>query len=130
MKLVLTLSDQIPSGKNAMGVRRDGRHYPRKRFEDWRDQAGYEIMLQKAKWPMLVRDALPLTGDLVVTISYRELLPVPAKGTRDLPGCLDALWHLLTHMNLIENDGQIKGLTWQYPWRTEGPCVILEVSNG
>lgn len=126
----ITLTDQIPSGKNAMGIRRDGRHYPKKRFVQWREQAAYEILQQKMTWTTKQKMLLPLMGDLVVTISYREVVLVPAGGTRDLPGCLDALWHLLAYCGLIENDGQIKGMTWLYPWRTDGPCVEMELVNG
>ena len=124
MKLVLT--DQIPSGKNAMGVRRDGRHYPKARFESWRSQASFEIMKQKVKLPLTQHMKLPLLGDLTVTISYRTF----DNTLRDVPGMLDALWHLLTHTQIIENDGQIKGVAWIYPWRTEGPCVEIEIVQG
>ena len=121
MKLILT--EQIPSGKNAMGVRRDGRHYPNARFESWRSIAVCELMKQKVKLPLMQHMQLPLLGDVTVTISYR-----PFDNTvRDLPGMLDALWHLLTHAQIIQNDGQIKGVNWAYPWRTEGPCVEMEI---
>lgn len=129
MTLHFTLTDQIPSGKNAMGIARTGRHYAKPRFAAWRSIAAVEIMQQKLAWTPAQKMALPLLGPLVVTISYHEIVKVPANGTRDLPGCLDALWHLLTHCGLIENDGQIKGVTWVYPWRTEGPCVEMEVSQ-
>ena len=127
MMLRIALTDQIPSGKNAMGITRTGRHYAKPRFASWRSVASYEIMQQKMRLKWQQQFTLPLTGDLVVTISYREIEKVPANGTRDLPGCLDALWHLLTHCGLIETDGQIKGVTWVYPWRTEGPCVEMDV---
>jgi Holliday junction resolvase RusA-like endonuclease len=125
MKIVLT--EQIPSGKNAQGIAKNGRRYAKPRFINWREAASYEIMLQKRTWPTVVKMALPLRGDCVVTISYREIKKVPANGVRDVPGMLDALWHLLAHMELIEHDGQIKGVTWVYPWRTEGPCVEMEI---
>ena len=110
-----------------MGITRTGRHYAKPRFANWREHAAYEILQQKATWPTKQKMMLPLLGDLVVTISYREIVKVPANGTRDLPGMQDALWHLFTYCGLIENDGQIKGMTWMYPWRTEGPCVEMEI---
>lgn len=30
---------------------------------------------------------------------------------------------------MIKDDGQIKGVTWEYPWRMEGPCVELEIAQ-
>jgi Holliday junction resolvase RusA-like endonuclease len=128
--LSLILTDQIPSGKNSMGITQTGRHYAKPRFESWRSIAAYEILRQKMTWCSSLRKCLPLKTDVTVTISYRELEPVPAKGVRDLPGMQDALWHLLTHTGLLANDGQIKGVLWQYPWRTDGPCIIMELRNG
>ena len=123
--LKLILSEQIPSGKNAMGVRRDGRHYPNPRFETWRSIASFEIMKQKVKMKIEQHVALPLLGDLTVTISYRTF----DNTLRDVPGMLDALWNLLTHTQIIQNDGQIKGVTWIYPWRMEGPCVEMRMEQ-
>lgn len=122
-RLNITLTDQIPSGKNAMGIARTGRHYAKPRFASWRSIAAHEILKQKVKLTPAQHLGLPLFGDLVVTISYRAFDNV----VRDLPGMQDALWHLLAYTNIIENDGQIKGVTWQYPWRTEGPCVEMEI---
>jgi Holliday junction resolvase RusA-like endonuclease len=128
--MMITLTEQIPSGKNAMGITRAGRHYAKPRFTSWRDIAAYEIQQQKRLWPVTQRMALPILGKVVLTISYCELIKVPANGTRDLSGCLDALFHLLTYTGILENDGQVKGVTWMYPWRTEGPCVEMEIRNG
>ena len=80
-------------------------------------------------WLLAVKGILPLKGDLSLTVSYRELVPVPANGDRDITGMTDALQHLLEYMEIIEDDGQIHGLVWQYPWRTEGPCVEMEIQQ-
>lgn len=128
MTLQITFHDQIPSGKNQVEEHwRQGKKvkHGNDRFAAWRQAAGMEFILQKAKWTPLQKMALPMLGDLVVTISYRPL----DKTRRDLPGMLDALWHFLEHMEIIENDGQIKGVTWIYPWRTEGPCLDLRIDQ-
>ena len=128
MKLLISLDTQIPSGKNSIKESwRDGKkvRHGNDRFTVWRETSGKEILLQKTRWPVALRMALPLTGDLVMTISYRPL----DKICRDMDGMLSVMQHLLEHMKLIENDGQIKGLTWEYPWRTEGPCVMLDVKQ-
>ena len=126
--LKLVLIGQIPSGKNQVEEHwRQGKkvRHGNARFTAWREAAGKEILLQKATWPTALKMALPLLGDLAVCISYRPL----DKTQRDIDGMQSALWHLLEHMELIENDGQIKGLTWVYPWRTEGPCVEMEIQQ-
>lgn len=132
MTLSITLTDQIPSGKNVIKERFvHGKkiRYPNARFETWRRTAGYEIVKQRAAWLLAVKGILPLKGDLSLTVSYRELVPVPANGDRDITGMTDALQHLLEYMEIIEDDGQIHGLVWQYPWRTEGPCVEMEIQQ-
>lgn len=130
MTLTIELTDQIPSGKNQIKEhyetdRKTGRpkkvRHGNERFTMWRKAAGMEILIQRSKWPLLQKAALPLPGDLIARVSYRPLDPI----CRDLPGMQDALWHLLEQMEVIGNDGQIKGLTWDYPWRSDGPCVIL-----
>jgi hypothetical protein len=128
MILELALTDQLPSGKNAIKetyINGKKIRYPNKRFKGWRDAAATEIIIQRAKWPTALKMALPLRGDLIMTVSYRELIPVPARGDRDVTGMQDALQHLLEYCEVIENDGQIKSLTWGYPWRIEGPCAII-----
>lgn len=126
MKLLISLDTQIPSGKNSIKESwRDGKkvRHGNDRFTVWRETAGKEILMQKSQWPTATKMALPLTGDLIMTVSYRPL----DKTQRDLTGMTDALFHVLETMELIENDGQIKGLTWVYPWRTDGPCVMMEI---
>ena len=129
MKLIISLTDSIPSGKNQVAdhyVRGKKIRHGNDRFTQWKETAGKELLVQKTKWPLALRMALPLTGDLIMTVSYRPLDKTP----RDVDGMQSALQHLLETMELIENDGQIKGLTWEYPWRTEGPCVVLTLIGG
>lgn len=130
MTLELALTDQIPSGKNAIKqtfINWKKVRYPTKLFKSWRTTAASEILMQRGKWPLQLKGSLPLRGDLIMTVSYRELIPVPARGDRDVTGMQDALQHLLEYCELIENDAQIKGLSWEYPWRDSGPCIILEI---
>lgn len=133
MILTIALQDQLPSGKNSIKDRYiNGKkiRYPNKRFVDWRTGAGNEILIQKMKWPAHMKAALPLRSHLILAVSYRELEKVPAKGDRDLTGMTDAIQHLLEYCEVIESDGQIKGLIWEYPWRTEGPGVIFKLTEG
>ena len=126
MVVEITLHDQIPSGKNQVKkVYTNGRclMIPNKRFEIWRGEAGYEVMIQKQKWPRSVRDRLPLEHPMVAQIDYHPL----DRRLRDLPGMLDALWHLLVWSQVIKDDGLLQGVQWKYPWREEGPCILLRL---
>jgi Holliday junction resolvase RusA-like endonuclease len=126
MTLIITLTAQLPGGKNAIKERFIlGRkvRYPNKRFTAWRTQAALELIVQRTKWPMLTKMQLPLKGDLKMRVSYH---PLDHK-RRDLTGMTDALYHLLEWCEIIEDDGQIKGMTWEYPWRTDGPCASITV---
>lgn len=132
MNIVITLTDQLPGGKNSIKecyVKGRKIRYPNKRFEAWRKAAGNDILIQRRDWPLAVKMAMPFRGDLMMRVSYCEITPVPAKGTRDLTGMQDAIQHLFEQMELIENDGQIKGLVWDYPWRTSGPCAIITLTT-
>jgi hypothetical protein len=101
--LRITLTGQLPSGKNAMKVRRDGRHYPDKRFVNWRSLAQVEILeqfgLQHRQFTVPVR----------LTVDYT---PGDTK-VRDVSGQLDALFHLLVWANLVQDDGLIHEVTWR-----------------
>jgi len=124
--LRIILEDQLPSGKTSgteIGYRKNGSRYmrPSDRFVAWRNKAEKEILLQRHGWPTALKMALPLRVPLVMTVSYRPF----DNRTRDVPGMVDALFHLLEHVGLVENDGLIQGLLWAYPWRTEGPGAIF-----
>src|SRR6185436_19851969 len=102
--LTFSLTEQMPSGKNRIKetfVRGKKIRYPDARFKAWRATASVEIMQQKRTWSQQQKMALPLRNDIYVTISYRAL----DKRRRDIPGMLDALWHLLEYAEIIEDDG-------------------------
>jgi len=124
----LTLSDQIPSGKNqTRKVYSESLHrmmiIPNERFTSWRGEAGAEILTQQSLWPAAVKLRMPLAIPLKIYISYHPL----DKRIRDLPGCMDAIWHLLVFTRIIKDDSWLKGVTWEYPYRTFGPCVQLRL---
>jgi len=100
-----TLTTQLPSGKGQIRKTwRKGKlvHCPQKRFTDWRRQAAKEILTQ-----IRITDK-PLTGPLAASVTY-----VPGdRRTRDIPGMVDALWHLLEFAGVVVDDGQIIDLTW------------------
>lgn len=114
------LSAQIPSGKNA--IRETYIHggkvrYPNQRFTKWRKEAAVEIMQQKHTGPRW-----PLKGQLSATISY---CPMDCR-LRDVPGMMDALWHLLEHCGIVEDDGQLQDVTWKRD-EMQSYCVDLTI---
>lgn len=126
-RLVLSLTAQIPSGKNQIQLSmRNGRilKYPNQRFVKWRECAALDIFVQRAKWVGLLRQELPLRGPLAMHVKYGAR----DKRTRDISGMVDALFHLLTYAELIEDDGQIKTLTWT-PVEYKTHCVELEITG-
>lgn len=134
--LTLVLTAQIPSGKNAIRetfVRGKKIRYPTARFKRWREQAAVEILQQRARWPVELKLSLPLRGRLVATIAYCEREPVPAGRVRDVPGMMDALWHLLDWVELVEDDGQIRDVTWREIERGDPqhnqPCLVLRLTG-
>jgi hypothetical protein len=124
--MIITLSAQIPSGKNQIKetfVRGKKVRYPDQRFVAWREMAGLEVLQQKARWPTALKMALPLRGDLAMAVSYCP----QDKTLRDLPGMLDALCHLLGYLELIEDDGQIKSLQWEVN-KSIKACVTMDIT--
>lgn len=92
-----TLLGQLPGGKNAIGIRRDGHHYPNKRFDSWRTAA----------LPSIPHVEMPNTP-LALSVRYW-------KGDlrrRDMTGALDAIFNLFESAGLIKDDKLIESLIW------------------
>ena len=128
--LSFILNDQIPSGKNQIRIaasRGKIYKYPDKRFVEWRQKAAADILKQRRTWTTNDKMKLPLRGPLKMIVGYRELKKVPGGGTRDITGMCDAIQHLMEYCELIENDGQIKELSWvPSVVGTFCVCVVLE----
>jgi Holliday junction resolvase RusA-like endonuclease len=98
------LFGQLTSGKNAVGITRTGHHYPNKRFADWRADALVQLKALKAI------PKQPIDYPMHLTVNY-----CPGdRRTRDVSGMLDALFHLLMHAKIIEDDGLIRDVTWRW----------------
>jgi hypothetical protein len=92
------------------------------RFTAWKNQAGMEVLQQKRAWPVEARMALPLKGDLRLEVLYCPQDKTP----RDIPGMVDALFHLLEAMEIVEDDAQVKALRWT-PGATG--CVTMKLES-
>lgn len=118
--MTFTLTGQIPSGKNAVIVTRTGMRFPAKRFKLWREQALEQLA------PQLPVKLRPI--DTTVTLEC-EYTPGDRR-TRDVPGMLDALLHLIVKAGLLVDDGLVWGVTWR---RTEmdrnNPSVTFTITE-
>ena len=96
--ITLTLTGQMPSGKNAVNVTRSGHRYPNERFVAWREKAMWEVKIQ-------LRGQELFSPDSKV---YMEMWYCPGDlRRRDVPGMEDALCHLFEKMGIVKDDCQI-----------------------
>lgn len=96
MKFVIT--GQCPSGKNSVIVTRTGKRFPSKRFKEWREKAMKELLSQ------CIPDE-PISRPVSVTVEYWA----SDNRRRDVPGILDALWHLLEKVKIVADDAYLGG---------------------
>jgi Holliday junction resolvase RusA-like endonuclease len=99
--ITLTVLGQIPSGKNSVIITRTGLRFPAKRFVTWRKDALEQLEPQIAKITL----PLPLDEPCNVTVDY----VASDMRRRDVPGMIDALWHLLEKANVITDDKYLGG---------------------
>lgn len=118
MRYKLFLPGITKSGKNGIQINpKTFAHYPKKSFVDWRNAMFKAIALQKDTLP-----AAPITEEVHVSIWY-------SKGDnvrRDMPGIMDAIWHVLERSGILADDTQVKSLTWS-PVRNDVAGVWLAI---
>jgi len=117
------LAGQLPSGKNAVKTTRTGLRYPSKRFQRWRDEQVEAVGLRR--WE--------LTGDRPAFTAVHpvrcEIRYTPGdRRRRDVPGMLDALWHVLERALVVEDDAQITEVAWvEEELDRDNPNVVIDV---
>jgi Holliday junction resolvase RusA-like endonuclease len=87
------LTGQIPSGKNSVVVTRKGHRFPAKRFKDWKADAIKQLHDQGIK-PINIKTPVSCT----IKYSAGNLR------RRDVPGMIDALWHLIEYCAIVHDD--------------------------
>lgn len=88
-----TLTGQIPSGKNAIIITRTGKRFPAERFRKWKAEALKQLKEQNIAKPMI---------DSPISVSV-EYTPGDNR-RRDVPGMIDALWHIIEHYGIVTDD--------------------------
>lgn len=111
---------QMCSGKNRVIKTKSGRHYPGTRFVAWRAEAMRQLSAQA---PL----TKPTQGMPVsMTIDY---WPGDLR-TRDVTGIEDALFYLVVHAGILENDGLIYECHFlRKPLDRKCPRVVVTIAE-
>lgn len=99
MKLVI--KGQVVGGKNNMGVSQSGHHYPKNKFVEWRTQAEWQLKQQLKKMDNFEMIDRPINA----TFNYVS----GDNRRRDCTAILDAVFHVLERMHIVEDDRLIGG---------------------
>lgn len=99
--LELTLTGQCPSGKNAITITRTGHRFPKPRFVEWRTEALRQISRQ------VIRQKFDKIIDSPVSV-YINYYPSDRR-RRDVPGIIDALWHVIEKAEIVTDDKLLGG---------------------
>lgn len=104
-----TFIGQVKSGKNNMLINpRTGSHYPNASFAKWSSEQILRIRQQKGHPGIMFTKETPVLSFLV------DYWPGDLR-RRDLPGVMDALWHVLEKAQIVEDDTQLKNcLGWNH----------------
>lgn len=92
-------------GKNNFGITRNGIHYPKKNFVIFRNKFITEIKKQLSNKLNFKTITIPVK----LTLWYKP----NDKIKRDATAVLDAVFHILEHCNILENDNLIKRIDYQ-----------------
>jgi len=99
MKVIYDITGQVAAGKNNIQTTKSGHRYPNPSFERWAKSAYQQIHLQQRQRPRFA-----LTINLHILIDYWP----GDRRTRDIPAIVDAVFHVLEKMDVVENDRQFK----------------------
>jgi len=106
--MTFSITGQMTSGKNSVVVTRSGMRFPSKRFKSWRD----EVLMQLHRQVSIYAQegaCLPLGSTISLECEYTP----GDRRTRDVPGMLDALLHVIVKAGLLVDDGLVWAVTWR-----------------
>ncbi len=102
MIFTFTFDGQLPSGKNSIIITRTGKRFPSKRFSDWKKLAIPKLKLEMQDYGL---DNFPILKPCSVFIDY-----IPSdRRRRDVPGVIDAIWHVLEKCGIVSDDVLLGG---------------------
>lgn len=102
--MTFAITGQMTSGKNSIVVTRSGLRFPSKRFKAWRDLVVPELEIQRGTCTLF-----PLADPVSLECEYTP----GDRRTRDVPGMLDALLHVIVKAGLLVDDGLVWAVTWR-----------------
>lgn len=102
--MTFSITGQMTSGKNSIVVTRSGLRFPSKRFKAWRDAVVPELEIQRGKCTLF-----PVSTPVSLECEYTP----GDRRTRDVPGMLDALLHVIVKAGLLVDDGLVWAVTWR-----------------
>lgn len=95
--IYLDIHGQCCSGKNSVIVTHTGKRFPNARFKKWREVNSTLLLEQlKLNYPDFKMITVPISVSL-------EYTPGDLR-RRDVPGMVDAIWHLLEYTKIIKDD--------------------------
>ncbi len=97
----LKISGIIKGGKNNIKITRDGKRYPNKDWEAWRDEKIWELKRQIMK----IKDFKTIEEPTSIIIRYTA----GDNRRRDTPAIIDSIYHLLEKIKVVEDDTLIGG---------------------
>jgi Holliday junction resolvase RusA-like endonuclease len=113
-RVVITIKGQVRGGKNNMGITRTGRHYPKPKFKEWRDDAVSQVLTHKINM---------ITEPCTAEISYFA----GDCRRRDVPAILDALFHVLERAGVVKDDCLIENVYFEKHYDKEDPKAIIKL---
>lgn len=116
--LKLVLNGQVRGGKNNMGVTKTGRHYPKKPWKLWRDDAVAQVASQ------LSLRFIAFTVPCEVQLRYYA----GDHRKRDQPAIIDALWHVLEKAGVVQDDTLLWVTGGFRSYDKKNPRVELEIT--
>ncbi len=116
----LVINGQVRGGKNGMGITKFGRHYARKPFKIWRDDAVSQLRSQlPAHWT-------PIATPCNVRLAY----VAGDKRRRDEPAIKDAVWHVLEKSGVVLDDALLWTTESSRDYDKAAPQVTITFLHG
>ncbi len=106
--MTFSITGQMTSGKNSVVVTRSGMRFPSKRFKLWREEVIKQLSPQASAY-VQEGACLPLQSTITLECEYTP----GDRRTRDVPGMLDALLHVIVKAGLLVDDGLVWAVTWR-----------------
>lgn len=115
--LIVTIKGQIRGGKNNMGVGKDGSHFAKPKWREWRDGAVRQV-----------REQLPSAWQSIdVPCSMRLEYWAGDRKRRDQPAVIDAIFHVLEKVGVVKDDTLLWITDSTRAYDKENPRAVITI---